>query len=134
MEHLTINNCPPHADGSCSPACGLWDMERRQSAASKTEEATSRPESWATTPFRRRIFDRSGVKARTNHAVGHILPCWDVETRVVHIMAQHTLCAKPSERGKKDHRIRSIVRVHHDARQHCKNTITALRVPELSLM
>jgi hypothetical protein len=71
----TINNCPPHADGSCSSACGLWDMKREQSAASKTEEATSRPELWTTTPFRRRIFDRSGVKARTNHAVGHILPC-----------------------------------------------------------
>jgi hypothetical protein len=102
----TINNCPPHADGSRSPACGLWDVERQQSAASKTEEATNLSESWTTTSFRRRIFDRSGVKARTNHAVGHILPCWDVETRVVHIMAQHTLCAKPSERGNRHYRIR----------------------------
>ena len=91
-------------------------MEQIQSAASKTEEATSRPESWTTTSFRRRIFDRSGVKARTNHAVGHILPCWDVETRVVHIMAQHTPCAKPSERGKGIVESEDIVRVHHDAR------------------
>jgi hypothetical protein len=64
----------PHADGSCSPACGWWDMERKQSAASKTEEAGGRPKSAMGPPTADEFLTGAGSKP-TKHAVNPHRTC-----------------------------------------------------------
>jgi hypothetical protein len=79
----------PHADWSCSPACALWDMERKQSGESKTEEAGFRPKSGQSANYADEFLTGAGSKHA--HVMRSIAStCWVFERWTPHTRCHRT--------------------------------------------